>query len=1049
MFSVAKKYVLTVAVCLLGIGQGFGANCPANYVAPENPVWDGTIATSEPCTKDGYYIIDNAEKLAWYAMNYGKGNAKLTADIDLGGKLWTPIAPGKGDKKYAKIFDGNYHTIKNLYINGAELAAINIDYAQNLGFVGSLGGGTIKNLVLVVSEIYGTTSAGETSIEKPISVGTLVGWMSSGTVMNCVVEGSITTSGKDNRVGGLVGNAWNATISDCVSTVSISASGEGTHVGGIVGALRSDKNSVSTVNLSSCVFDGDTLISTGGEVGGIIGNYEKATVAKQENLYYSGNYTGVGTGSTVATTRKDDPNSEDVICTLNKGTWDDDAKTCSDASRDLWSEGQSAISMNGSDGYKITFSANGGSFGDGAKTSKIIPRNASITADEITVPTRTYMDPSTNLITNMKFAGWAITAGAEDPSEELGVADANKTLYAVWYDFYTVTFKLADTVSYSISVPKHGHVSMEGFTVPSSYKEPDAESEGDSIKYYFTGWGPEAKWLGFYIDPSTGDTVKIDPTPDDTLHLASIDVLRDTTLYPVWTRAETYSVTFDATLHGKTHVRFVKKVNNGDKVEEPNDVVTNPGYSIKGWCTNSDCTEGSAYDFDTPLAGNLTLYAEWDTLSYKITYVMNDGTNDGSNPSTYTVQSDNIIFAVPTRAGYTFEGWFYDEGFTQPATGIATNSTSGDITLHAKWTQQFYTVEYLAGNEVSGIIVADKKPWGENLILKGDEVAFRRDGYIHDGWSLTIGGDLAYNFGATYDKFEDLVLYPHWVEGATVAEHYGAVTIYTYSDNHKEAIVNGNYQGTDAVDIPEDIEVSSVTFDRTFNNTASTVVLPFDIDVGNVNGARFYNLDGIDINEETGRRVVHFKREKSLIKANTPYGVRPANGFSGETFSISFAGPVTIKKTIDVDPVITVEGQGKFTGAYENKTVSEEENGIFYGFAGKNVEGVPTGTFVRLGTGAKIPVLRAYIENLAVPSNQSRLLKPASNQSSNKKISSLTSNEYEVDWLEEDEETLIVKKQLKDVQIIRMNRVYDLKGRLMSGKMASKGVYLNKKVVTK
>lgn len=1010
---------------MLAVGQGFAKNCAADYVAPENLVWNGT-STEEPCTIDGSYIIDNANKLAWYAKNYNKGDAKLTADIDLGGKLWTPIAAGTGDKKYAKIFDGNNHTVKNLYINGTELAAIDIKNAQNLGFVGSLGGGTIKNLVLVVSEIYGSTNAGETTIKKPISVGTLVGWISSGTVTNCVVEGSITTSGKDNRVGGLVGNAWNATISDCVSMVSISASGQGTHVGGIVGALRSDGDKTSTVHLSSCVFDGDTLISLGGSVGGIVGNYDKSNVETQENLYFTGNYSGVGNGPSIVTIQEDNLNSEETVCKLNKGEWNTEAKTCSGTSNEIWSEGQSSISLNGSDGYKVSFNANGGTFASGAKTFKIVANGATITADEITEPTRT--NPK-----NMKFAGWATTANAEKPTE-LGVADSNKTLYAVWYDFYTVTFKLADTVSYSISVPKHGHVSMEGFTVPSSYKEPDAESEGDSIKYYFTGWGPEAKWLGFYIDPSTGDTVKIDPTPDDTLHLASIDVLRDTTLYPVWTRAETYSVTFDATLHGKTHVRFVKKVNQGDAVEEPDDVVTNPGYKIIGWCTNENTAECSEYDFDAPLTKNLTLYAEWDTVSYTITYEMNGGTNDGSNPSAYTVQSDTITFAEPTYPGYDFKGWFYDEGFTQPATGIATNTMTGNKTLYAKWTPIEYTIEYLSGNEVSGTIVADKKAWGQEIELKGVEFALQRDGYIHDGWSLTAEGSLDYQFGAKYSANKDLILYPHWVEGAPEVVHYGAISIYTYAD-HVDAEINGEYTGEDEYSLDEDITVNSVVLNRSFvPYVPVTLTLPFDIAVENVENAKFYVFGGISVGEN-GKKAVEANRVKEgTLAANTPYMVVPTGT------SILFNGSVTFRET--VDPVTTV-GTWQFCGTYSYKTVAAENVNSVYGISGSADGDIPQGSFVKFKAGSWFVPMRAYLLNTEV-SNR-RLARAYS-------AASVNNSRFEIIWNEGDEETVdeqttSVRKPVVSSKIVNMRRVYDLKGRQVNGETKVKGAYYNKKVV--
>ena len=74
-------------VCLvLGMGQVFAA-------------WDG-ISKDEPTKEGDTYIIDTESKLAWYAENYTKGNAKLTADLDLNGKLWTPIAAGIGNKTY-------------------------------------------------------------------------------------------------------------------------------------------------------------------------------------------------------------------------------------------------------------------------------------------------------------------------------------------------------------------------------------------------------------------------------------------------------------------------------------------------------------------------------------------------------------------------------------------------------------------------------------------------------------------------------------------------------------------------------------------------------------------------------------------------------------------------------------------------------------------------------------------------------------------------------------------------------------------------------------
>ena len=1036
--SFTYKFVMILG--LFFASQAFALDCKTGTG------WGDFLTQAATKDTSGYYVIDTPEKLAWVACRTTNKNDalqsekfKLTKDIDLEGKLFIPIAAGKGDARFKGILDGQGYTIKGLYIKGSEIANDSTSkvtgkskhgskvFAQNIGLVAILSGsGTIKNLVLEVSEIYASSSAGDEGTvgkDNPISVGTLVGWMESGKIENCVVEGTITTSGDKNRVGGLAGNVWSATITDCVSNVSISASGSETHVGGVVGALRKG----GTVNLASCVFDGDTLISTGGTAGGIVGYHEDATV-NASNLYYTGDYPGTGLpkeGVTIPTNKTTDEklNSEEVVCALNKGAWDAENDTCANAKSDVWSEGQIGISMNGSDGYKVSFNANGGTFASGAKTFKIFASGATITADEITVPTHA----------EKAFGGWATTKGAVEPTA-LGVADANKTLYAVWYDFYTVTFELSDTVSYSISVPKHGHVSMEGFSVPGSYTVPDAENEGVSIKYYFTGWGPEAKWLGFYIDPVTRDTVKIDPTPDDTLHLASVDVVKDTTLFPVWTRAETYSVTFDATLHGKTHVRFVKKVNQGDAVEKPNDVVTNPGYKIIGWCTNANTTECSEYDFSTPLEANLVLYAEWELEKYGINYIMNGGTNNVANPDSFSVESDTIIFAEPTRSGHAFEGWFYDEGFTQPATGIATNTIARNITLYAGWIPLFYTVEYLSGNEVSATIVADKVPLDSTLTLKGEAFALEREGYVHKGWSTTENGPLAYEFGAVYDKHEDEILFPHWVK----ATSYGAVTVYTYEndDGRKEAVIDGN--SVEVTNIPGDIEVDTVIFDRTFPvGNRSTIVLPFDIAVANTHGGKFNVLSSISDDFKT----IELGQKTKDLFAYEPYVML------ADQSTLTFDGPVTLKKTVDSESRIGTS-DWYFVPAYEKIVFGEREDllGRAYGFAAKVVNEFSVGQFVKAGKYAWVGPMKAYLVYRG-ELNGSSVTKSAVGSGFGTVLPD------EINVVVQDEQGNVVERGILDTKTgeFRIDRWYDLQGRKLNGKPQTQGTYYHngKRVIVK
>jgi len=64
-------------------------------------------------------------------------------------------------------------------------------------------------------------------------------------------------------------------------------------------------------------------------------------------------------------------------------------------------------------------------------------------------------------------------------------------------------------------------------------------------------------------------------------------------------------------------------------------------------------------------------------IAYAITYVLDGGENDPSNPESYTIESE-IALAAPTKANYDFLGWTPDGGV------IAAGST-GDKTFTAGW----------------------------------------------------------------------------------------------------------------------------------------------------------------------------------------------------------------------------------------------------------------------------------------------------------------------------------------------------------------------------
>lgn len=101
--------------------------------------------------------------------------------------------------------------------------------------------------------------------------------------------------------------------------------------------------------------------------------------------------------------------------------------------------------------------------------------------------------------------------------------------------------------------------------------------------------------------------------------------------------------------------------------------------------------ESSAQDMLT----NLKEYCGYEIPEgvYKITYELDGGINDSSNPAIYTSEAA-VVLQDPVKEGYRFDGWYKDEAFQERVTEIAQGST-GDITLYAKWKVNPYNLPNL------------------------------------------------------------------------------------------------------------------------------------------------------------------------------------------------------------------------------------------------------------------------------------------------------------------------------------------------------------------
>ena len=80
--------------------------------------------------------------------------------------------------------------------------------------------------------------------------------------------------------------------------------------------------------------------------------------------------------------------------------------------------------------------------------------------------------------------------------------------------------------------------------------------------------------------------------------------------------------------------------------------------------------------------------------TYTITYTLNGGTNNASNPATFIYDDMPITLLNATRTGYAFAGWFTNINLTNQITQI---TQVGNITLYAKWTPTNVWIQSLGG----------------------------------------------------------------------------------------------------------------------------------------------------------------------------------------------------------------------------------------------------------------------------------------------------------------------------------------------------------------
>ena len=372
--------------------------------------------------------------------------------------------------------------------------------------------------------------------------------------------------------------------------------------------------------------------------------------------------------------------------------------------------------------YMVSYNANGGS---GTMVGDMVEENGKFTLENCT-----YIAPE-----GYQFKAWAIgsvNGEQKQPGEQITIT-AETYIYAIW-----------EAVEYNVTVT--------GGTASVGAGTPITKATMGTTVTLTAGAAPTGqmfdKWVvnGVVVDDANSATTTfVMPAGNVTAEATYKDI-------PV----VTYTVTFDSA--GGSAVT-AQTIEAGQKATKPADP-TKAGYDFKGWTLN-----GSAYDFNTAVNGNITLVATWEQQQVVPTvYTVTFDSNGGSAVTAQNIEEGQKATkpADPTKSGYDFKGWTLNGSAYDFNTAV-----NGDITLVATWEQQqvvptVYTVTFDSNG--GSAVTAQNIEEGQKATKPADPT---KSGYDFKGW--TLNGS-AYDFNTAVNG--DITLVATWEQQQVVPTTY-------------------------------------------------------------------------------------------------------------------------------------------------------------------------------------------------------------------------------------------------------------------------------------
>ena len=368
--------------------------------------------------------------------------------------------------------------------------------------------------------------------------------------------------------------------------------------------------------------------------------------------------------------------------------------------------------------YNIYFNANGA--------------NGNMTFQQATYGESTKLKANQFAKDGYVFIGWSLSSNGEilyRDESYVNVKVGGLTLYAI---FEEATYK----INYNLAGGKVTN-NPTTYTISSDYVFNKPTKEG-------------YKFVGFYTED--GKLV------ESTLGLSGNLYL--TAKY----EAITYNITYTSDL--SIDINLLPKVYSKDNVVNF-DSLTKLGYEFVGWYLN-----GKLVTSTLNMTGDIKLEARFKIIEYKITYVLNGANNHQDNPLKYTIK-DELTFKAPTKAGYTFNGWYINGTDTKVESIIG---KTGDLVLEAHFTPEKVTVTFVDGNKEIEKVEID---YNSTISQITDPT---KEGYVFNSWYLD---------GNKYDFSKPVT------KDITLEAFYNKIALSTTIDNKVITVSSTSGKGLD------------------------------------------------------------------------------------------------------------------------------------------------------------------------------------------------------------------------------------------------------------